>query len=378
MLATIRAYARDRLDDSGEGDEARLRHARWFADLAEAAGDLIKGPSQMLARDRIAVVEGDIRAALDWCLRPASEVGRERTECGYRLLKHMAGYWYRFGFAQESRRWGEIGVSIAEGDDSTWMVDALHGLGISMLQQNDVRPGTETLRRSLAMSQRLGDRSREARESNSLAIAYRMAGDIPGARALLEASVAIARDIGDPVRESTALSNLVVILVDAGRYSEAVPAGRAAVAASTALEDLWAIALDEANLATALLHAEGPDPAYELLCDLAPRVLSLADVDLSISIVEVFALTFAAFGDAGQALRLVGAADAERASAGLPRTAPDQMLLDQAFAGTRENMSVADQDRYLAEGSKVNIEAAVAQAASARDSEPADDRPLIH
>ena len=111
----------------------------------------------------------------------------------------MAGYWYRFGFAQESRRWGELGVSIAEGDDSTWMVDALHGLGISMLQQNDVRPGTETLERSLAMSQRLGDRGREARESNSLAIAYRMAGDIPGARALLEASTAIARDIGDPV-----------------------------------------------------------------------------------------------------------------------------------------------------------------------------------
>ena len=41
-------------------------------------------------------------------------------------------------------------------------------------------------------------------------------------------------------------------------------------------------------------------------------------------------------------------------------------------------MSVADQDRYLAEGSKMNIEAAVAQAASARDSQPADDRRLIH
>jgi tetratricopeptide (TPR) repeat protein len=332
----------------------------------------------MLARDRIAVVEDDIRAALDWCLRPASEVGRERTECGYRLLKHMAGYWYRFGFTQESRRWAELGVSLAEGDDSTWMVDALHGLGISMLQQNDVRPGTETLERSLAMSRRLGDRSREARESNSLAIAYRMAGDIPGARALLEASIAIARDVGEPVRESTALSNLVVILVDAGRYSEAVPAGRAALAASRELEDLWAIALDETNLATALLHAEGPDQAYELLCDLAPRVLSLADVDLSISIVEVFALTFAAFGDSGQALRLVGAADAQRASAGLPRTAPDQRLLDQALAGTRERISVADRDRYLAEGSKMNIEAAVAQAASARESQPADDRRLIH
>ena len=29
MLQTIRAFARDRLDDSGESDEARLRHARW-------------------------------------------------------------------------------------------------------------------------------------------------------------------------------------------------------------------------------------------------------------------------------------------------------------------------------------------------------------
>jgi predicted ATPase/class 3 adenylate cyclase len=378
MLTTIRAFARERLDASGEADEVRLRHARWFADLAESVAQLLSGPSQMQARDRITLVEDDIRAALDWCLRPASEVGRDRTECGYRLLTYLSKYWYRFGIAQEGRAWGERGVAISEGDDSAWMVQALHGLGISLLQQNDVRAGTETIERSLAMAQRLGERALEAREYNSLAIAHRMAGDIAGARTLLESSVAIAREIGEKERESTALTNLAVIVLDAGDPAGAVRAGRTAVAASTALNDPWAVAVDETNLATALLRAEGPDPAYELLCDLAPRALALADVDLSVAIVEVFALTFAAVGDAEQALRLVGAADAQRETAGLPRVSPDQAMLDDALAGIKATISRSHWDRFLADGNKMSIEAALEQAAAARDPQVLIDRPAVH
>ena len=66
MLQTIRAFARDRLDSSGEGDETRLRHARWCLEVAGEIDELLRGPTQMSALDRMADVEEDIRAALGY------------------------------------------------------------------------------------------------------------------------------------------------------------------------------------------------------------------------------------------------------------------------------------------------------------------------
>ena len=59
----------------------------------------------MEALDRLSGVEDDIRGALDWCLRPAAEVGAERTSLGLELVRAMTGYWYHLGYAAEGRGW---------------------------------------------------------------------------------------------------------------------------------------------------------------------------------------------------------------------------------------------------------------------------------
>ena len=178
----------------------RLAHARWYVQVAAQISGLLDGPRQMSALDRMKAVEQDIRAALDWCLAPTAAPAGERAECGYALLEPMNSYWYRFGHIAEGRTWHERAMRLLASDDvpdSAQVVDALHGEGIFAVQQLDLAAGTRALERALAMAARLGDLDREARESNSLGIARREAGDVEEARTLIERSLSIARQIGD-------------------------------------------------------------------------------------------------------------------------------------------------------------------------------------
>ena len=47
LLETIREYALERLEERGELDEVRTRHAEHFADLAHTADGQLRGAGQV-------------------------------------------------------------------------------------------------------------------------------------------------------------------------------------------------------------------------------------------------------------------------------------------------------------------------------------------
>ncbi len=351
-LETIRRFAREQLAASDEHDAVRLAHARWCLDVATKINALLHGPRQMSALDRMNAVEEDIRAALDWCLDPEVDPTGERAECGYALLQQMDGYWYRFGYIAEGRGWHDRALRLLANDavpDSVQVVDALHGQGILALQQSDLIIGTHALERALAMAHRLCDLDREARESNSLGIARRDAGETAEARSLIERSLDLARQIGSPQREATALSNVVHLHMDVGDYPAAIEAAQQAIAADEALDDPWGLAIDHANLVEALLNGEGPERAYEELREVAPRAVALGDIDLSIDVIETSAAIWAGLGHGPRAATLLGAAEKQRRIAGIPRAAPDQQHLDRFIEPARARVAEADLERRLSQ-----------------------------
>ncbi|MBA2774441.1 MAG: AAA family ATPase [Nocardioidaceae bacterium] len=366
MLQTIRSFARERLEASGEAEETRWRHARWCLSVVVTIDELLKGSMQMSALDRMAAVEEDIRFALAWSLRPASEVGQERTECGLNLLAAMTAYWYRFGYLAEGRGWYERAIAVAGTEDSASVIDVLHGMGIMMLQQSDVSPATQVFGKALKMARRLDDRDRESRESNSLGIAYRVAGNLPEARRLIERSLVLAREVGSAVREATALGNIVMLLVDFGEYETALTAADEAIAADSAREDPWGIAITQANVAMALLRAEGPQRAYEHLADIGPAAVALADAELSITIVELFAATLAELGDATRAAHLLGTADVRREVVGMPRQVRDAEELDLSIGRAKQELTTQEWEAAYADGRRLTIDEVVREALAVR------------
>jgi predicted ATPase/class 3 adenylate cyclase len=367
MLETIRRFAREQLEVSAEHDDVRLAHARWFVQVTGQISSLLNGPRQMGALDRMKAVEEDVRAALEWCLDPAAAPAGERAECGYALLEPMNSYWYRFGYIAEGRGWHDRAMRLLASDDvpdSAQVVDALHGEGVLAVQQLDLAAASQALERALAMAHRLGDLDREARESNSLGIARREAGDVQAARSLIERSLFLARQLGDLHREATALSNVVHIQMDLADYPAAVEAARTAIAADKALDDPWGVAINQCNLVVALLNSEGPRSAYDVLRDVAADAVALGDVELSIDVIDTSAAVWAALGRPEQAATLLGTAQRQRELAGIPRPAPDQQHLDRFIEPARSMLPEESWTHALTAGAALTIDEAIARATS--------------
>jgi predicted ATPase len=98
MLETIREYAVERLEASGEADEQRRRHAEYFAAMAaEAEPELIRGRPQAWL-DRLEPEQDNFRAALDR-LHASDE-----TQLALRLAATLFGFWMVRGHFVEARR----------------------------------------------------------------------------------------------------------------------------------------------------------------------------------------------------------------------------------------------------------------------------------
>jgi predicted ATPase len=70
---TMRAYARDRLGEAGEGDTWRRRHAEYFVEFAEAAGSGTMSADEQMWRPRLREELDNVRAAVIWSLdRPTA------------------------------------------------------------------------------------------------------------------------------------------------------------------------------------------------------------------------------------------------------------------------------------------------------------------
>ncbi len=68
LLETLRHFARNRLDRSGETDTWRRRHAQHYAEIAEEIGPALKGPDELAWRPRFLAELDNLRAAVMWSL----------------------------------------------------------------------------------------------------------------------------------------------------------------------------------------------------------------------------------------------------------------------------------------------------------------------
>jgi predicted ATPase/class 3 adenylate cyclase len=68
MLETIRAYARERLDDQGAPDRWRRRHAEHYTRFSVEARDALLGPEELAWRRRLRAELDNVRAAVFWSL----------------------------------------------------------------------------------------------------------------------------------------------------------------------------------------------------------------------------------------------------------------------------------------------------------------------
>ena len=79
LLETLRQYARERLDEHGDPDVWRRRHAEHYLRFAQAAGPAIYGPDALAWGRRPRDEADNLRAAVFWSLDRAGDDARTRA-----------------------------------------------------------------------------------------------------------------------------------------------------------------------------------------------------------------------------------------------------------------------------------------------------------
>ena len=272
MLETIREYAQERLEQSGEAPATRDRHAAYFLALAEAgtaASAATWDEGLDWGDERLALLGAEIanlRAAVSWALASGAR------ETALRLCGALAWFWWIVGPWAEGRRaleqalalpgdaapglrarahralarfmqpLGEQGNGEAEAhtEQALALMRAagdLRGVGWLLLHQGgsaqhrgDTAAAEGCYQEALAALASVGDRRGMARAQLGLAALAAGQGRHPAADASLAAARAAFQDLGDQRGEADVLFTIGGVYRDAGCIARAQPLLEQAVA----------------------------------------------------------------------------------------------------------------------------------------------------
>lgn len=191
VLETVRQYGLNKLVEAGESDEARLRHARYFAAQADEIDDRLLGDEY---RRFVAQIDSDhdnSRATMTWALEHGHPQLALRTAGG------LGRFWFFRAHYREGREWLERGVAACSADRTTDMAIALGWIAGLALHMGDYARSAEASREAVAMFEELGDEAGAMKERNSLANTYLASGRVEKARQIYDDVMSFFAERGD-------------------------------------------------------------------------------------------------------------------------------------------------------------------------------------
>jgi predicted ATPase len=190
MLETIREYAAERLEESGEAGELRGRHAQYFLALAEGAEPSLIGPSPEGWLDRLEPELANFRAALDR-LETSGE-----TQSTLRLAGALWGLWNLRGHIVEGRR-RLVSALHTDTRPTAARAKALNAAAELAIWTGDQEGAQNWAEEALALHRRFGDTWGAAWSGWTLGRAVAEEGEFERARQFMEESVQAFREAGD-------------------------------------------------------------------------------------------------------------------------------------------------------------------------------------
>ncbi|HEX9036479.1 MAG TPA: tetratricopeptide repeat protein [Ktedonobacterales bacterium] len=218
LLEPLRQYAERRLKDCGERQVALRKRYDWGLALTERANGLLWGPSHTTAVARLEAAYPALRATLEWRLR-----GEGDAPAAARLIVALWQFWVLRGMYSEGRYWVETLLASVNAPDGVRAEALLISFGL-MLRPGDFAGAAarETIERSVALYQALGESEGSRQALRMLGIQAFMAGDLERAGTAAAESLARARATGDLAGEGLSLHSLGVLAWARGAYPEAI------------------------------------------------------------------------------------------------------------------------------------------------------------
>jgi tetratricopeptide (TPR) repeat protein len=397
MLATIRQFARERLEAAGGGDAelTRMLHAEHLLALAEQAEPRLLGPQQATWLGRLEAERDNLRAGFGWFLENGE------AEAGMRLAGALWRFWWLRGHLGEGRDWLERALARGPDASATVRAKALNNLGNITSDLGDYPRARAAYDAGLALRRQMGDRRGIADTLNNLGIVAGYVGDYATARSLLEESLALERELGNEHALAVSLLALGNLACDEGDYGRAqallgqameihrrlndaigvayasyylgkavrrrhAPDGRSLLERS---REMFGAANDKFGAALALhelgraAHEQGDDrQAASLYAEALALGRDLGDEHHVVTCLDGLAALAASGGRGVRSARLFGAAAGRRRALGRSLPAADRAILDDEVGRAREALGEAEWVAAWTEGETLSLNEAVVEA----------------
>ena len=394
MLETIREYALEKLEASGEEALTKRAHAAYCLVLAEEEPTEQSGAEGAEWLERFALEHDNFRASLEWL----TETGD--AEWGLRLGAALFRFWETREYLAEGRvRLGKL-LKLAGGAAPTKArARSVFAAGVLAGEQGDYVSADTLIRESLDIARQLRDKQGVAVSLNALAVHARDRGDVAVAQSLLEESLVLWRELGDQKAVARSLSNLANVAKLQGDYPHArslyaeclsiflglgdrtgvawslnyqgdvardqgdSPAARKlyeqGLTIFRELGDRWGIAGTLADLGSLAREQQNCPTAHSLYRESLKIFQELGHKRGIARLLECFACSAAAQLEAERSLRLAGAAAALRQSIGASLTRAEQAKLESTLDPARQVLTNTAGTTAWLEGWAMPVEKAI-------------------
>jgi tetratricopeptide (TPR) repeat protein len=216
ILETIREFAAERLEQAGEADELRRRHAEHYASVAEGirsgVADMSTGRDQI---ETFEIEQDNFRAALEHFLTTGP------SERALELVDSLWIHWMRAGQLDEGERWTTRALAAADQTPRPLLESTIGTLGDFARFRGDLERAASLKQTALAMARTIGDKAGVAANLHDLAGTFAQLGEFPRARELATEGLAIRKELGKPLGVAHALDALWDIAFFEHDYEEA-------------------------------------------------------------------------------------------------------------------------------------------------------------
>jgi len=354
MLETIREYASEFLLQAGEGDEVRRRHADHYLALAEHAMKFHGRPSQVFWLERLEADHDDLRAALQWCRA-------HDRELSVRLVLALAWFWLLHGHLGEGREWLE-GVLATPSLRPLDQAYALYWLSRMAYWQGEYGLARRLADHSLTVLRELGEDVLAGWVLSLLGSINTYAGDDERARACFEEVLTTTDD--DELRRDAEMG-MAELLMQSGDLAAARDHLERCLASAEAPEVRWQITTGMLFLAMVDFFDGEFVRARRLVVEVLELYRQLGNPYAASGALYAAAGLAVAAGDPERALRLCGAAAAERTAIRAPLAPRWQALAQTAVVDpARAAVGPERADAAWAAGARLSLDEAVAYALS--------------
>ena len=357
MLAMIRAFAHERLVQSGGEREARVRHAVYYEQVAAEASEYLDEEQQAEWLDRLEHEHGNLREALRWRL---DERQRERAMT---LAANLENFWILHDHLFEGQRWLEEALEMPGNASPQLDATVRSALGAVLLRKGAYVQARELVQANFEFAEQSGNRELAAKSLHALGIIEAFGGDPEQSELAFQAALELARQIDDQRTIARVLNHLGGM----ARYRG---------------DDSAAIAIYEESLAI-WRRFSVPERIAMVLHNMAPvvarqgdlqRACALFDESLNLSwdLRNVHGIALCLMGIAGIARRsgtqavlaaqLLGASDALRASIGAQWDPDDRAEQARSSAVVRSLLDEASFETAIGHGGAISVDDAVSQA----------------